>query len=105
MTVDDALARLRAGLERDEADAVRARAAAEGPGGDGHLWIVTGSDNAVGVDYDPAAELRRVEAIRRVLAECEGAEYGHAEAYDLAYNVGEILASIYPDPTEEPSNG
>lgn len=47
---------LLARVGEDEADARRAAAAAYG-----HLWVVTGMDNAVGVDYDPA----------RVLAECQ----------------------------------
>ncbi|MBD8056672.1 hypothetical protein ICV35_23770 [Rhodococcus ruber] len=36
---------------------------------DDELWVVTGSDNAVGVDYFPARILREVEAKREILAE------------------------------------
>ena len=36
---------------------------------DGHLWVVTGPDNAVGVDYDPARVLAEVAAHRRIVDE------------------------------------
>lgn len=53
-----------------ERDAEKARAAVSYPTapGESALWVVTGMDNAVGVDYDPEVVLRQAKAWRAVLA-------------------------------------
>lgn len=54
---------IKARLDEDEADAERAGSKIEGA-----LWVVTGMDNAVGVDYDPGHVLAQVRALRAILA-------------------------------------
>lgn len=65
MTIEDFIA---ARLAEHEDEAERARNKAVGPGAGDGLWVVTGMDNAVGVDYDPERELRRVSAFRSAVA-------------------------------------
>ncbi|MGW4720488.1 DUF6221 family protein [Nocardia sp. NPDC004260] len=103
----DPLSRLRAGLAEDERDAMKAQQAAESQGGE--LWVVTGTDNAVGVDYDPARVLRQVEAIRKMLGRYENEMRmasidtdPQARAYGRGYRSAcrqfvDELASIYPE--------
>ncbi|WP_218721405.1 DUF6221 family protein [Nocardia sp. MH4] len=63
MTIEEFI---EARLTEDERDAERAQAAASRPGSGGVLWVVTGTDNAVGVFHDPARVLRQVAATREL---------------------------------------
>lgn len=56
-------------LDADEQTARAAQEAADGLAGSGELWVATGADYAVGVDYDPAFVLADITAKRRILAE------------------------------------
>lgn len=59
---------LEACIDKDEKEAERARDYAEASMYvDKDLWVVTGMDNAVGVDYDPARVLAECEAKRRII--------------------------------------
>lgn len=72
---------LLARIAEDEAVARRAER-----GREDHPWVVTGMDNAVGVDYNPA----------RVLAECEAKRW-LVWTYSDYPNMLSILAAIYSD--------
>jgi len=61
-------------LTEQEQDARKAQRAAKSQGGE--LWVVTGIDNAVGVDYYPARELRLCAAIRILIAGHEPTRFG-----------------------------
>jgi hypothetical protein len=116
------LSRLRAGLDRDEQ---LARAAADFPYDDPSdaPWIWMRAKVAQGVAMtsdahfarqDPQSTLRRVEAIRKVIADIRDPKtfedhYSGAIDYD-SFRCGvdaaaefftEALASIYPEPTDE----
>lgn len=129
----DALARLRAGLDRDEA---LARAAAEraaewrsdgrgvegGPfePGDPEWAIPECGEHTIVYDegwpkpaeaihiaaFDPARVLRQVAAIREVVAECETLIHRAALASEdspAAEAILEALADIYPTETGDPA--
>lgn len=92
---------LLARIEADEAAARRAVARSEGD-----LWVVTGADNAVGVDYDPARVLAECAARRRIVELHKNTGIDHCEVcaddgpwYDrgmLAYPCPTLLALAQP---------
>ncbi|MEV0247941.1 DUF6221 family protein [Nocardia sp. NPDC050712] len=131
MSAEDVLARLRAGLDADEriARAAAGRAAewrSDGKGVEGGPFtpadpewgILEAGEHTIVYDegwplaaealhiaaFDPARVLGQVEAIRKLIAErddmvvVDDYERGYVEGLSRAL---EILASIYPDPTEE----
>lgn len=128
MTVEDSLARLRAGLDEDEVIARGAwkEGALHGDqwivrklqGGlfDGGIYVCDGQSPPQGEDisqtrdgetghierHDPSRVLRQAEAIRRVDAALKDlARLDHWIANDAREEIAEALASIYADPTEE----
>lgn len=125
MTIETALARLTAGLDRDEAIARAANP--DGSGWDVRDFEEEGiaafpsapapeelggrvTDQTRHMErQDPKATLDRVEAIRRVLAIKEDRKYGYngmdelAAIDDALTLVVEALAGIYTEPTLEKS--
>lgn len=122
MTVDDSLARLRAGLDRQERQSLELCPGREPSNA---KWRVDSiALTALGdrkmadfvADHSPADVLRMVEAIRRVIVDRDcaasllepyvkaGVDTRAQRAVVRALDdVIEALASIYPDPTEEAS--
>lgn len=96
MTTEDPLSRLSAGLAEDERIA-RDAEAADPIGLDQIDWGPLGTHNA---RQDPASTLRRVEAIRDVVKECEALMRNATvvtEGYIAAESILARLASIYPE--------
>lgn len=110
----DALSRLRAGLDRDDA---LARAALDFPYDrpEDAPWIrmqwhvrrgIAATSDEHFVRHDPARVLRQVAAIREVVAECETLIHRAAlvaEDSPAAEAILEALAGIYPTETGDPS--
>ncbi|QIS00980.1 hypothetical protein F5X71_00330 [Nocardia brasiliensis] len=89
---------IEARLAELEGDAERARSKAAGPGGDGVLWVVTGMDNAVGVFYDPARELRTVAAIRTLITGHEPTRFGDEQVDSCAVCSHDIADGFHFEP-------
>lgn len=58
-----------------------------------HLWVVTGMDDAVGVDYDPARLLAECEAKRRIVRTLFDTETLATVEYALGRGSGSTLGS------------
>lgn len=86
---------IEARIAEDEAEARKAEAACEDD-----LWIVTGADNAVGVDYYPERVLRQCAALRKIVESIEElVEDGEAPSLVHATTVWRLapIAAIWSD--------
>ncbi len=124
MSIDDTLAKLTAGLDRDEELARETShpdwdANFEGAVWDSSGWVadVAGDINKHVARQDPAATLRRVEAMRQLIATYRLARRKYETGVELGWYLGrtepmkarteaferaiEILASIYTEDTPE----
>jgi hypothetical protein len=111
MSIEDAVARLQAGLDRDEAVA-RAALGEEHAHESGGELACPGARCAHDVQHNPARVLRQVAKLRAVLAEhaddgsgfCSRCWDGdHYAPMELSFPCPTIraLAGIYTEPTEE----
>lgn len=82
--------------EKAEAASEAKATALNDAAGDGALWVVTGSDHAVGIDYDPDGELRLCDALRAVVAYVE-AMVSPSRQYEAEGEVLEPIAAIWSD--------
>jgi len=83
-------------LTEQEQDARKAQRAAKSQGGE--LWVVTGIDNAVGVDYYPARELRLCAAIRILIAGHEPTRFGDEPGNSCAACSHDIADGFHYEP-------
>lgn len=87
---------IEARIVEQERDARKAQQAAESQGGE--LWVVTGADNPVGVDYDPKRELRQGAAARELLkVACDVDALYSIAAEDAAHGIRRSIAAIWSD--------